>query len=253
MAESAQTEAPTTAPAPTDAPTSDATASTDAAALETQGGADWRAVLDGVDPEELLKHPKIAGRLGDLAEKRARALREQVRREVEAEMEAQRLRKLRDEDPFAFAQADREREQQLVQQARQAEQGTAVLARVQQDLASYVTEHFPKDVVEKLAGKTYPGDYGQGMAAYIRDLTEATRAHQEEAQRKALEPAIRKQVLAELNGDTSPEVAAGGTAAVSSGPVTQQEWNRNKSSRAWRMANRARINAGLTQGLITHD
>jgi hypothetical protein len=52
---------------------SETTPAPDAAATETPAAADWKSAIDKIDPKELLRHPRIAGIVGDAAQKRAAA------------------------------------------------------------------------------------------------------------------------------------------------------------------------------------
>jgi hypothetical protein len=69
--------------------------------------ADWSKVLETVSPEDLRRHPRIAGIAGELAQRREAEIRQRIEQdqaEKAAQAERDRLKKLRREDPVAYAQ-----------------------------------------------------------------------------------------------------------------------------------------------------
>lgn len=214
-----------------------------------------RELLESTDSDRLLKQPKLSGLLGDLAEKRARAKEIEIERKVTERQEQARLRKLRDEDPYAYAQEHKRREDE----AAAAESTTAEHQRTLVTWATDINNEIgalaqtlPRDIVEKLSTKKYEGTLGQGIRAYMSDIIDASKeAWTAEAHAKFTKdilPTLRKEALAKVNGtDESPDTGSGQAAG---GALGQSEWQRNGKDRAWRTANKERINEALTRGAI---
>lgn len=208
------------APQPSAGPTPDAPAATpepQASAPSTEGKAepeakapDWREVIRGVDPKELLSDPRIGGIVGS----RLEAERRRAIQEAEARQNDERLKALRREDPEAYV---KEVEAQEQQRAQAGQVVSGIHARVLNLVAT-----LPDEVKAPLSGKNYPGTYDEGVFAYTRDLMEAYAAHREKTavakaeQRwdKEKREAIRKEILAEINGDEpSPDTTRGSAPA----------------------------------------
>ena len=132
-----------------------ATAPPPAAAVETaNGGAqnghapavdspDWRSVIDGVDPEELRRHPKFAGVLGQMVDgamRRWQADQEGHVSRQAAENAERELTELAQSDPDAFAArflTDKQREKALGQiETIRREEAKAMARRVGQAYAA---------------------------------------------------------------------------------------------------------------------
>lgn len=237
----APTPEPAPAPerqAPPERPTPDAAPPTpepEAPAPSTEGTPapkaetpDWRALLDTVDPKELLSHPRVGGIVGSRLEAERRRAIQEAEQAVEARQQDERLRALRKEDPEAYV---REVEAQEQQRAQAGQVVSGIHARVLNLVAT-----LPDEVKAPLSGKNYPGSYDEGVFAYTRDLMEAYAAHREKAavakaeQRweKERREAIRKEILAEINGDEpAPDTTRG--AAPTGGfrvPATMAEIRR---------------------------
>jgi len=230
----------------TEAPKENAATSASETRPET-GAPDWRTAIDGVDPKELLKHPKIAGTLGDLAQRRAREERQKWESEMAQRVEDARLKALRDHDPAQYVEEEKRLESE---RQRLAESQAAVF----RDFDDSLTEMFfalPKKDQEELAGKSF----GEGLAGRKAALREfATRAAKAEAiaemqdasakdrakWEKEREAAIRKELLAELNGKEPAPDTGGGTSTP--GALTWDEFNRNKGDRTWIKSNKERVN-----------
>lgn len=253
---SAATTTPTIAPAspppapkPPEAPPERAATSVSETRTETSAP-DWRTAIDSVDPKELLKHSKIAGILGDLAQRRAREERQKWDAELRTREEDARLRALRDHDPAQYV----EEEKRLEQERAQVTQSQAAIYKDFDDSLSEMYFQLPKKDQEELAGKSF-GDGFAGRRAALREFAtrlaraEATTELSEASARdrakweKEREAAIRKELLAELNGKEPTPDTGGGTSAP--GALTAEEFERNRGDATWRRANKDRINTLL--------
>ncbi len=215
----------------------------------------WQDALADADPEELLKHDAIAGRIGQVADKRARELEAQRNaanernRQAEADRaETQRLRELRADNPVAYANEMDRKDATAEAIAEEAARQARMAGDITGSLAEYVTKTFSKEVVDSLAGKTYEGSYAQGVTAYIADITKASQSALRAEWEKTERPALRKQILAELNGgEPSIDSSAGGaragkkfnsnleaSQALYDGTITVQEYTRQAYQNGWR-------------------
>lgn len=248
-----------------EAPTADvietSPVSTEAVEAETETPAEpktytrWQDALADADPEELLKDDRIAGRIGQVADKRAREIaadnqkREAANRQAESDRQEElRLRSLRSENPIAYAN-EMERKDATTEAIREETRRQASLsADVTGKLQDYVSRTFPREVIESLAGKSYEGSYAEGVTAYIADITKASRAHDRAQWEKEERPALRKQILTELNGsEPSIDSSAGGaragknfnsnmeaSVALMENRITIQEYTRQALKNGWR-------------------
>lgn len=196
------------------------------AAVETPPEKVYRTLQEALadaDPDELLRDPRIEGRIGQVADKRARDLARQQR----ADAEAERLRTLRKTDPLGYVnEVDRQESEadQAVERTRSEQQ---LAERMLAPLNDHLQKTLPKEALSQLAGKQYSGStHGEALMAYVDDIVSVRLEHEVSAARKKWEaedrPALRKQVLAELNGgeDASPE-------PVSNGAVRGPSFNSN--------------------------
>ncbi len=234
---------------------SDSAVETETVAPEPKTYTSWQDALKDADPEELLKHDVIAGRIGQVADKRARELAaaqkrtDDQRAQVEADRaENLRLRNLRTENPIAYANEMDRRDAVSDTMAEEIRRQAAVGADVQLELQKYVTANYPKEVVDSLAGKAYEGTLAQGVAQYYADLDKANHTHQRAEWEKVERPALRKQILAELNGgEPSIDASAGGaragkdfnsnleaSTALYENRITIQEYTRQAYKNGWR-------------------
>lgn len=237
-------------------PVADSANETEAVA-EPKTYTSWQDALKDADPEELLRNDVIAGRVGQVADKLARKLETERKaaddhnRQLAADRtEELRLRELRSDNPIAYS-AEMERRDATADAIRDE---TARQIRIQSDingkLANYVTSTFPKEVVDSLAGKTYEGSHADGVVAYIAEITKASEAAQRARWEKDERPALRKQILTELNGgEPSIDSSSGGaragkskqynsnleaSSALMSGDITIQEYTRQHRANGWR-------------------
>lgn len=229
----------------------------------------WQRIPE-LDPDELVrKHPRLAGKVGELADKLSRREREKLRAEIQAEIEArieeERRRKLRDEDPLAFAEYDKELEEKRRRQEEERRRQEDLQKQFQATLAEYDTGVFhriffdaPEPVQKKLAGKAYDGGPVEARLNYLKDLIAATVEHEladrlaKEKSRweKEVKPAIEKEVLAKVRGEEpSPDISAGGS---TSNLITQDVFDRNRRDINWVRANRALIEESINKGLIKY-
>lgn len=223
---------PTTPPATDGGPSGEAKAEATTQQKATEPS-DWRTGLDAADPEELRKHPKVAGIAGRLAEslakKEAEKLREQIEAEVTAKVQADldakaeedRLRKLKEEDPLGYLdEVDRKQAEKDAAEAKAREEAEkeSKLKESTRGEAGAVVSRFqsklPVEVQKQLSGKLYEGTWDQGYEAYLQDVVDLTMAHREAELKQKWEreelPNLKRRVLAEVNGDEpSPEVNDG--------------------------------------------
>ncbi len=212
-------------------------------------------LLDSTDSDTLIKQPKLSGLLGDLAERRARAKETEIEKRVLERLDRQRLKELRDSDPYAFAQEVKRQEDEATQAQSATAENQRALAAWASDINAEISNlatTLPREIVEKLSKKQYQGTLGQGLRAYVVDLIEGHKeawlSGQQEKWKADLLPALRKEALASVNGGESPDTSSGGTSPA--GALDQSEWQRNGSSRIWRQANKDRINDALRNGRI---
>lgn len=74
---------------------------------EQEQQTDWAKILETVSPDDLRRHPRIAGIAGELAQRREADIRRQIEQEQTeraTQAERDRLKRLRTEDPVAYAQ-----------------------------------------------------------------------------------------------------------------------------------------------------
>ncbi len=206
----------------------------------------WQKLAD-LDPDELLRrHPRLAGKVGEIADRlyRRRLMEEERRRQEEEK------RRLREEDPFKYVEMEKQQEEEQQRLAR-------LVAEIDTNVLYRLFAEAPEPVQKALAGKSYAhlSPY-EARVAYLRDLFTAWQEHalterlSQEKQRLAreLREALRKEVLSEVNGREPPPDVGGGNTV--SGLITQEEWERHRHDPAWRRANRQRINESLARGLI---
>ena len=228
------------------------------------------AQLDELDPDEVMrKSRKIAGKVGELADRQARAraqvLADEIR-ENERKAEDERKKKLEKRtllksDPDAFlAKAEEEFDQEDETEAEQAARektSKAVWTEVDAAFTSYFYE-LPPEVQQKLGGRTYQGTPGQARLAFLKDVTEALAevetSKRVQAETKKLTDRIRAETLEALRKDDLTKqngqdpVSSGNGGVPPAGALTSQEFQRNRGSREWRIANKDRINAWLAAG-----
>ena len=215
----------------------------------------WQDALKDADPEELLKLDAIAGRIGQVADKRARELAAQqkladdTRRQAEADRaEETRLRNLRSENPVAYGTEMERRDASTDAIREEARRQSAMGADITGELEKYVAANYTKEVYEALANKSYSGTYAQGVTAYIDELNKAERASLRAQWEKDELPALRKKILTELNGGEAPiDASAGGSragknynsnleasSALMAGEITIAEYTRQHRAKGWR-------------------
>lgn len=215
-----------------------------------------KELLESTDSDRLLKQPKLSGLLGDLAEKRARAKELEIERRVTERQEQARLRKLRDEDPYAYAQEHKRQETEAAQAESTGEEHQRTLVVWATDINNEIGElakTLPAELIAKLSTKKYEGTLGQGIRQYMTDIIEASKeAWTTEAHAKFTKdilPTLRKEALAKING--AEESVDTGSGSAPAGALTQAEWARNGNDRTWRQANKARINEALGRGALS--
>lgn len=182
------------------------------------------AILKNTPLDELQKHPQIAGWIGDMAQKRARALAQQQAAEAEAQAKAD-----------AWARGDYYR---LGELSASEQEARALQAQNQQASAPFMqsVEEFqrtlPEEAQRAIQGKTY-----NSVAEYLQAAVDAASSHRLEAavqaEIKKREPALRKAELsATVGAEQSPERDGGpppGTREITDaeiGSMSLQEYDR---------------------------
>lgn len=211
-----------------------------------QPKADWRELLNEVDPKELRKHPKFAGILGGelqraMAQKEAELALQEAQRK-ENELLAQ------DDGPYA----------KHVKEQREAQTHEAAAWGEFDALANERVSSLPDDLKERIAGKFYPGTPGAARRAFLNELIDL----EKEAVKRELSPSAMKKAADEAF-EAGKKVAAGEAAQSGRVPslgrgqaeapeLDQGEWNANRKNPDWRRNNRERIQAAVKAGRITH-
>lgn len=170
------------------------------------------------DWKELLEDDRIKGRVGQIADRRAKELlREEDEREKrEAKERAdreeiERLRRLRKTDLKAYNEEMDAREANEAYERQEAERSRALLNAFTEKLAVKVKNKFGEATASKFATRSYNDlPFTDGVLQYIDDLVEEERTTTRRELEKELRPAIRKQILTEINGGEPPEPANGG-------------------------------------------
>lgn len=236
----ATTAAPAEAPAadqPAPAATEQGGGGSPQATPEAQAApaADWRTIIDTVDPSELRSHPRFQGVVGDAVDKAMRRWRADQEAEV-SQRSAERARTemldLARKDPEAFAErylSDVQREDTMQRLAGLRADTRAEFARMVgaafrdvPEFAEFTADHHER-LAKAVAGK--PDD--EVVAAYNRaavDLIAEIRADKRATERvetfKKAElvkerEAIRKEVAAELLKESpKPDMSRGGRPAA---------------------------------------
>jgi hypothetical protein len=156
--------------------------------------------------DDLARDEILAGWIGDVGNKRARA--------ILAEQDQQRLEREKQEalkrgDLYALGQhaaSELEQRQTLLEQQTQL-----ALSPFMQGVQRF-QQSLPRAVQEEVQGKTYApdGTPEEGVAAYLRAVTEAAIRHGFDDEIKRREPALRKAFLSETVGsEPTPEVEGG--------------------------------------------
>src|SRR5262245_51042268 len=168
-------------------------------------------LLKNMPLEELEKHPTIRHWVGDMGDRRARAL---LRQQENERIEQQKREALANADYYGLGQLTAPELQAQAEQQNAAQQGAPFMdgvVRYQQTL--------PTEVQQAVQGKTFaPGkSYAEGVAEYLGAVTEAAVTHRlteaVEKELKRREPALRKAWLSETNGGQPvPELDGGSTA-----------------------------------------
>ncbi len=183
-----------------------------------------REFLSSLTPEErreALSVDWVNGTLGDLADKRAKALYPTLKeQEHEQTLSAEKADALARKDYVRVGEIEDELQERKAKQTAATEPAFKFASEVQNDLARVATELFGADVVNavasKLAGKPLDGSFGEGTAQWVKHLAdEATKANESKLfskWEKERLPALRKQLLAEINGEEdTPDVGGGGS------------------------------------------
>jgi hypothetical protein len=257
----ADAEAPST-------PATEAPASTASAQAAVDEDAYW-SWYEKQDPAALMKrHRGLAGKVGELADRQAKKLRdderkadEEHRREEDARKAQQEFEEAVENDPYKL--------QDLTKKAldgrRKATEAEGHRKAILGEWDARIERMFlrlPDDVKEALSGKQYNAkdDY-EARTAFLEDIIEHLGRHhgskelekQIKEKKKEWEadwekerlPVLRQSWLGESNGNApSPDSEGGG---VPAGDLTWDVFKANKDNPTWRRENRDRIDRLLAK------
>lgn len=177
-----------------------------------------RKILSETEPDEMLKeNPKLKryldGKAGQLADAMAEKRLEKRLQEREIESLEKQERELRGTDAWKAAELrDQVEEKRRALDARDRDVASTpdeVLRSINLSV-SQAHEALPEPVRRKLSGKTYPGSYQEGLAAYFQDVVAESVAHEKQRWEREEMPAREKAWRARINGgEPSPEIGGG--------------------------------------------
>jgi hypothetical protein len=177
-------------------------------------------LLRNLPVDELEKHPTVRHWIGDMGDKRARAL---LRQAEQDKLEQQKRDAAAQGDYYGLGQLTANEIQQRAQQQAAAQQATPFMDGVVQ----FQTK-LPPEVQAEVSGKTFGAgkSYAEGVAEYLDAVTAASITHRlneaVEREIKRREPALRKALLSETNGQ-SPVPELDGAQAPSSREITDEQ------------------------------
>jgi hypothetical protein len=177
-------------------------------------------LLKNVPIEELEKHPSIAGWIGDMGNKRARAL---LAQQEQDRLEQQKREAAAQGDYYGLGQLAATEIQQRAQQQVTAQQAAPFM-----DGVVAFQSKLPPEVQAQISGKSFGAgkSYAEGVSEYLDAITQATISHRlneaVEREIKRREPALRKAMLSETNG-SGPTPELDGGPAPSSREITDEQ------------------------------
>jgi colicin import membrane protein len=182
------------------------------------------AILKNTPLEELQKHPQIAGWIGDMAQKRARALALQQAQEEEARQKADAWQR---GDYYRLGELSATEQEARALQAQQQQASAPFMQSIEE-----FQRTLPEEAQRAIQGKSY-----NSVAEYMQAAVEAAASHRLEAavqaEVKKREPALRKAELsATVGAEQSPERDGGpppGTREITDaeiGSMSLQEYER---------------------------
>ena len=196
----------------TDAVTKDGPVDTETPAwlVDLRNASDPKAALAvltaNLPPEELVKDNRLAGLIGQKAFDRAQ---QEIANMRAQEREAQKAEAAARGDLYTLGELTAP---EVLARLR-ADADARAMEPLMEGVRAY-QEALPVEVQADVAGRTWPGTPAQGLAAYMRAVTESAIKHglvpEVEREIKRREPMLRKQVLTEAHGEEpSPELANG--------------------------------------------
>jgi hypothetical protein len=177
-------------------------------------------LLKNVPIEELEKHPSIAGWIGDMGNKRARAL---LAQQEQDRLEQQKREAAAQGDYYGLGQMAASELQKKAERDAAAQQATPFMEGV----VAFQSK-LPPEVQQAVGGKTFGSgkSYAEGVSEYLDAITQATISHRlneaVEREIKRREPALRKALLSETNG-SGPTPELDGGPAPSSREITDEQ------------------------------
>jgi hypothetical protein len=156
--------------------------------------------------EDLSRDDTLSGMLGDLADRRARALIQQQQQQA---VERERGEAYRRGDLYALGQYA---QQDMAAQQQQAQAQADIQASPFMEGVRIFQQSLPPAVQLEVQGQTYApeGSPAEGLAAYLQAVARAAIKHGFDDELKQREPALRKAYLTEANGQApTPEIEGG--------------------------------------------
>lgn len=238
-------------------------------------------LIGKLDPEEIIRRDRrLAGRIGEHADRIATQRTKQERARWDAEQkaaqEAEQRRKLREEDPYAYVEqekaaeqkAEEDRQQAATREKFEADIRNAVYGEVDLSLWDYY-KTIPEAIQKEIAGKRYEGTRREAYLAFLADVdarraalhatevAEAKRVAKEEAHAEWVKTEKPRIVDAAKKDALSDAIAVEGTPDVSEGShsnghLSQEEFDRYRGDPKWRLANFDRMTEAVAAGRIRH-
>ncbi len=185
-----------------------------------------RAYVESLDPDEVLRlNRRVAGKVGDLAQKQARQLadeqhREWLEKQAQAELTkiTEERRRLRKEDPIAYAEYDEELERKQQETQRQIDVLRETWTSVDQQLLHKIFYSLPEADQKELGGKKYEGNEIESRLAFLQDMIDRSAgrkaedrlAKERERWEREERPALQKEAnAAAVANEGSPDLGGG--------------------------------------------
>lgn len=172
----------------------------------------WEDALADADRDALLRHPKLSGLVGDAAD---RLEKRRAAERAQAEEQARLRKAVEDDDLVTLGEAKKKELLPQIEQEPFQTAGQTIAKSVQTGLGKWLSEKAPGASVD---GSKHDGKpFDEGIVGWVDDAAEAIVQHRlskaVEAEIAKRMPAIKKQILAEANGEEpSPEVGSGSAA-----------------------------------------
>lgn len=228
---------------------------------------DYRRWAESASPEEILAHRRIAGIVGQKAQEQAAVqlasmraqLAEEIRQEQADRAEDERLQQLRSIDPGAYLEererVDSERKTRASAAQLATQRDSALVSGAHQRMqlgVKQLQDKLPAEIQREVASRSWPGTVEEGFSAYLNEVVRLSVEHGVNSAKAGWEkverPALRKQLLAELNGGEPRPDTGGGRGGP--GGMTQEEFDANRHDQAWVISNIERLQQAVTDNRV---